>query len=150
NPVIGNPNLKIPFTHLFNVSYRNYIANSGVGINIDLNTRFVDDRVIVNTIQVQDAYNSLIYERHYRNINGSYMTGGYYTVTKQLSNHKYLFTLSGNIDHQHDAGMSNNVKNISSLWTFKQKLGMKINPTEKFEVNPSVSYIYSTYDNNLP
>lgn len=99
---------------------------------------------------MQDAYNSLKYERHYLNIGGSYTTAAYLSLTKQSANRKSSFSLNGNISYYRNPGMSNNIKNVSNQWTFREKLGMKINPTEKFEINPSFSYAYSRSDNTLP
>ena len=150
NTFTGNPELKPVLSHSISTSYSNYFPNSKFGVSANLGTTLFEDKIISNIIQVQDAYNSLKYERYYLNINGSSSTSANISINKQSVSRKSSFSLTGNINYQHNPGMSNNIRNTSDQWTFREKLGMRINPSEKIEINPSFSYIYSRSDNTLP
>jgi len=150
NPVVGNPKLKVAFNHSLNADYDNYYPNSRVRINASMNTTYYDNRVITDIVQTSDSYNSLKYEKRFLNTNGTYRVSTNYGLTKQLSDRRYNLALTGNIDNQKNAGMTNHVKNISRQWTFLEKFALRSNPTENMEINPSVAYIFSKNDNSLP
>lgn len=150
NPVVGNPNLKVTFNHSINTSYNNYIANEKLNYSINANATFVENSVVRNTVQIADAYNSLKNETRYINIAGVYRINANYSISKQLSNRKYNLAYNGNIYHNHGVSMSNNIKNITTTWTFNQRFGPRINPTEWLEINPNVSYAFTKSNNTLP
>lgn len=150
NPVVGNPNLKVTFNHTINTVYNNYISNLKLNYTINTNTIFTEDAVVRNVVQVRDDYNSLKNETRYLNLGGVYRINGNYSITKQLANRKYNLSLSGNIAHNHGVSMSNNIKNITTTWTFNERLGPRLNPTTWLEVNPFVSYTFIKSNNTLP
>jgi uncharacterized membrane protein YgcG len=147
NPIIGNPNLKPSFTHSINTEYNNYIVNSKLNISANINTRFVSNQIVTNTLQVPtviisgtDTVNNRINETYYTNLNGSYSVNGNYNISKQLDDRKYNLSLIGNVTYNHRVSMSNNVQNTTTTWRFNERFGPRINPTERIEVNPFVSY----------
>lgn len=150
NPVVGNPDLKVTFNHSINTNYNNYIANSKLNYSLNMNATFIDNSVVRNTVQIADAYNSLKNETRYININGVYRINGNYSISKQLNNRKYNLSYSGNVLHNHGVSMSNNIENITTTWSFSQRFGPRINPTEWLEVNPNIAYNYIKSDNTLP
>ncbi|HCN83781.1 MAG TPA: hypothetical protein DIT07_09190 [Sphingobacteriaceae bacterium] len=149
NTTIGNPNLKPAFSHSVNSYYYLYAPKSRVGVDISFTTIFYEGRIITNIIQTADAYNSLKYEKHYLNINGTNRTGLNYTFSKQAANFTHGVTFTGSIDHLHNIGLSNNLKNVSSQWTFIESLRLRISPVEKFELGPAISYSYYQSDNSI-
>lgn len=150
NPVVGNPDLKVTFNHSINTNYNNYIANSKLNYSLSMNATFIDNSVVRNTVQIADAYNSLKNETRYININGVYRINGNYSISKQLNNRKYNLSYSGNVLHNHGVSMSNNIENITTTWSFNQRFGPRINPTEWLEVNPNIAYSYIKSNNTLP
>lgn len=150
NPIVGNPNLKVTFNHSINTSYNNYIANAKLNYSLNTNVSFIENSVVRNIVQIADAYNSLKNETRFVNINGVYRINANYSVSKQLSNRKYNLAYNGNIYHNHGVSMSNNIKNITTTWSFNQRFGPRINPTEWLEVNPNVSYSFTKSNNSLP
>jgi hypothetical protein len=149
-PVVGNPDLKATLNHVISMAYGLYSPNTRFGITTNINTTFYQNRVVNNIVQIKENYDSYRYETRFININGAYQTAGNYTISKQAANRKYSLSLTGNISHAHYIGMSNNEKNISSQWSFLQKLSPKVNPGKNFEINPSVSYWFQKADNSLP
>ncbi len=150
NPVVGNPDLKVTFNHSINTNYNNYIANAKLNYSININSTFIENSVVRNTVQIADAYNSLKNETRYTNINGVYRINGNYSVSKQLNNRKYNLSYSGNVLHNHGVSLSNNVENVTTTWNFSQRFGPRINPTEWLEVNPNISYSSTKSNNTLP
>ena len=150
NPVVGNPDLKVTFNHSISTNYNNYIANSRLNYSLNMNASFIDNAVVRNVVQIQDAYNSLKNETRYTNINGTYRINGNYSISKQLNNRKYNLSLSGNASYNHNLSMSNNVINTTRTWNFSERFGPRINPNEWLEVNPNVSYTFTKSDNTLP
>jgi len=150
NPIVGNPNLKVTFNHSINTSYNNYIANSKLNYSINGNATFIQNSVARNNVIIPDAYNSLINETRYVNLNGAYRMNGNYSISKQLANRKYNLAFRGNVSYNHGVSMSNNIVYNTDAWVFYEKFGPRINPAEWVEVNPSISYNFTKSNNNLP
>ncbi len=150
NIVVGNPGLKLAVTHTLSSNYDTYMPNSRFGFNAGLSAVFYNNRVITNNVQVADAYNSFKYERRFANLSGSYRLGGNYSVSKALSNRKYSFFFMGNVDRRYDKGINNNQSNSAKQWIFTERLGSRMTPVTSIEINPSVSYNFSSSDNTLP
>lgn len=150
NPVVGNPNLKVTFTHSINTSYNNYIANSKLNYSINGNAIFVKNSVARNNVLISDGKNGLINETRYVNLNGAYRINGNYSISKQLNNRKYNLAFRGNISYNHGASMSNNILYETDVYVFYEKFGPRITPYDWLEVNPSVSYNFTKSNNSLP
>jgi hypothetical protein len=149
NPIVGNPNLKVAFTHSLDGQYSNYIANSKLNYDLRLRATNTENQVSNNTVQIRDIYNSLKNETRYININGNQSYNADYTIAKQLSGRKYSLALSGNIENSRRVSMSNNVVNTAVTWGFKESFGPRINPTTWLEINPYLSYDINKTDYSL-
>jgi uncharacterized membrane protein YgcG len=155
NPVVGNPNLLSTFVHSVNATYNNYIANSKLNFNVNLNGSMTENAVISNNVQIVDQSVNLptpvyITETRYLNTNGVYKIGGNYSVSKQLSDRKYNLSFSGSASYDHRLSMYTSLKNINTVQTFIERVGPRMNPNDWFEINPNVSYNYTKSDNSLP
>ncbi len=142
-PVIGNPDLKVAFTHALVGQYSNYIANSKLNYNLRFNTSFTENQVVNNTVPIKDVYGSVKNEIRYVNINGNNKQSLDYTISKQSSDRKYNLSLTGSIDKNKRVAMNNNNITTSDTWGFKESLGPRINPTDWLEINPYVSYDFN-------
>ena len=150
NVIIGNPDLKIRFNHVINTIYDNYIGNTQLYYSIGLNVQFIENAVSRNITQIADSYNSLKNEIRYVNVHGVHRINSHYVIAKRLNNKKYNLSYSGDISHVRGVSMSNNIENISSIWSLEQTFGPRINPTDWFEINPSISYMFTKFNNSLP
>lgn len=150
NPVVGNPDLKVAFTHAISFQYSNYIANAKLNYNLNINSSFTENQVSNNTVQIKDVYNSLRNETRYVNINGNSSRNADYSITKSLNNRAYSLAFSGNIANANRVSMSNNIKNSAVTWGFKESFGPRINPTSWLEINPYISYDYNKTNYSLP
>jgi len=141
SPVVGNPNLKATFNHSINTSYNNYLANSKLNYSINMNATFIDNSVIRNSVPIiQDGVTA--YETRFTNASGVYRVGGNYSISKQLANRKYNLSLSGSVNHNHNAAMARDVSYTTSSWNMNNRFGPRINPNEWIEVNPNVGYSF--------
>lgn len=153
NPIVGNPNLLASFAHTINANYNNYIANSKLNYSVNLSTTLTDNAVIRNVIQLPDpavaGKNSFINETRYLNTNGVYRFNANYSISKQLNDRRYNLSFSGSVNLDHRLSMTDNQKNITDVWTFIERVGPRINPTEWFEINPNVSFNRTTAVNSF-
>jgi hypothetical protein len=149
NPIVGNPNLKVTFTHSINTTYNNYIANSKLNYSINGNAVFVKNTVARNNVLISDGKYGLINETRYVNLNGSYRINGNYSISKQLSNRKYNLSFNGRVSYNHGVSMSNNILYSTDAYVFYEKFGPRISPAEWVEINPSVSYNFTKSNNTL-
>ncbi|RZM27885.1 MAG: TonB-dependent receptor [Pedobacter sp.] len=140
NPVVGNPNLKPSFRHTIAAQYNNYIANSKLNLSANVNTSFINNQIVSNTVQIRDNFNTFKNETRYVNLSGIYTVNGNYNIAKQLADRKYNLSLIGNVTYGHGISMSNNEENVTTTWRFNQRFGPRINPNESIEVNPFIAY----------
>ncbi|MDQ8054405.1 MAG: outer membrane beta-barrel protein [Pedobacter sp.] len=150
NPIVGNPNLKVSFTHSINTSYNNYIANSKLNYSVNGNVMFLKNSVARNNVLISDGKNNLVNETRYVNLNGAYRMSGNYSISKQLNDRKYNLAFRGIVSYNHGVSMSNNILYFTDSYVFFEKFGPRITPYEWVEVNPSVSYNFTKSNNSLP
>jgi Outer membrane protein beta-barrel family/Carboxypeptidase regulatory-like domain len=144
NPVLGNPNLKASFRHSVYAQYNNYLANSKLNLSANINSFITKNQVSRNYILVTDPVYGRVYETQYLNMNGNHGVNGNYNIQKQLSNRKYILILNGTIGYNQSKAMSSNVAYTAITWRFNERFGFKINPVQWFEINPNISFDYTS------
>lgn len=151
NAIVGNPALKVAFTHSLNSQYSNYIANSRINYELRFNTLFTENQVVSNVVEIRDpqAFGSFKNETRYVNLNGNRSNNADYSMSKQLSDRRYNLNLSGNIQNSNRVSMSNNQINTAKTWGFKQSFGPRMTPKPWFDINPYVSFDYNKTDFSL-
>ena len=151
NAIVGNPELKVAFTHGVNAQYSNYIANSRINYELRLISSFTEDQVVNNVVEIRDpgAFGVFRNETRYVNLNGNNSTIGDYSISKQLSDRRYNLSFFGNIINSNRVSMSNNQINSSKTWGFKQSFGPRMTPKPWFDINPFVSYDFNKIDFSL-
>ena len=149
NAIVGNPDLLATFNHGIVLKYNNYLSDSKLNYNVSLNSTFTENAVIRNVVQVLNSDSIYNNETRFVNTAGVYRVGGNYSINKGLADRKYNLALSGSVNHNHLISLSNGVRNVSSTWSFNQRFGPRINPTEWFEINPQVSYNVTQSSNSI-
>ncbi|GAB2979768.1 TonB-dependent receptor [Mucilaginibacter puniceus] len=159
NIVIGNPNLKPSLSNSVNLRYNNYLANSKVSISASVQGSLTNNSVSTNTSQIISLIDTAdaskgsksINQTEYVNINGSHNITGNYSLSKQLNNRRYNLSLNGGVTYGYTNAFSNNVAYHTTSWSFNQRFGPRLQPTDNIEINPYVSYVltrqYSTTRN---
>jgi len=149
-PVLGNEKLKPSFRHSINTSYNNYISRSKLTFQTNGQVTITENRVISNIVDLRDSIYGYIKETRYINKGGSYSANGNYSISKQLADRKYSVSLNGFVNFNNNVSMSNDVDNTGRTWTFEQRFRTQVNPTEWFEMNPSLKFNYLKADFSLP
>ncbi|WP_256006964.1 outer membrane beta-barrel protein [Pedobacter deserti] len=152
NPVLGNSDLKATFVHGLRARYDNYIANAKLNYSVNANLSFTDNAVVQNRVDTNNTINGKpvrVIETRFINMDGVYRVGGNYNISKQLSNRRYNLQLNGSVNYNRGVGISNGLENINRQLTIDQRFGPRINPADWFEINPHVSYTYSSSRNTV-
>jgi Outer membrane protein beta-barrel family/CarboxypepD_reg-like domain len=153
NTIVGNPNLRVAFTHSLNSQYSNYIANSRINYELRLNSSFTENQVVSNVLVIRDtspgAAFSIRNETQYVNLNGNRNNNADYSISKQLADRKYSLNFSGNVISSNNVSMSNNEVNNAKTLGFKNSFGPRMTPKPWFDVNPYVSFDYNKTDYSL-
>ncbi len=158
-PLVGNPNLKVAFTHSINAQYGNYLANSKLNLTLGLNTSISENAVTSNQVTIDNikvdpvsgkTYNNQIRETRYVNLNGGKSSGASYGIQKSFNNRKYSLSLTGTVNNSHRLTMDNSKVYPSDTWQFTESFGPRINPTTWLEINPYASYDYSKATYTIP
>lgn len=150
NAIVGNPNLKVAFVHGVNAQYGNYIANSALQYQFNLNAQFTDNQVTSNSVTVPDVFNSFKRETRYLNVDGNHSHTLGYNLQKSFSDRRFSFRLSGTVNQTDQITFSDNIRGVASRWDITESLGPQINPTTWLEINPEVSYRTDKTDVTLP
>ncbi|MFC5284248.1 TonB-dependent receptor [Pedobacter alpinus] len=142
-PIVGNPDLKVAFTHAAVGEYSNYIANAKFNYNIRFNASFTENQVTSNTFQIRDFNKSFINEVRYVNVQGNNRQSADYTFSKQTNDRKYNFSFTGSVDRSKRVALSNGIRNTSENWGFKESFGPRVSPAAWIDINPYVSFDYN-------
>jgi hypothetical protein len=149
NPVIGNPNLKTAFRNYLRLDFNNYIIDSKITIYARVSTSFTKNQVIRNNTFVEDSYNSLKRVTRFANANGNYNYNGEYNFSKRFKENTYGISFNGNIDFNNTVSLNRDEENIGKTWSFRQRLGLDLNPKEWLEITPNIRYNTSKTDFSL-
>jgi hypothetical protein len=149
NIVIGNPNLKPSLSNSLQLRYNNYLANSKVNISAGVTGSLTNNSVATNTSQILSNIvpgdpskgQKSINQTEYVNIHGTHNISGNYSLSKSLNDRRYSLSLNGSVTYGYTNLFSNNIAYHTTNWTFNQRFGPRLQPTENIEINPYVSYV---------
>lgn len=148
--LVGNPNLNSSFSHTLNANYNSSNVEKRTSFLFRLQASAVDNRVVTNTILIPDAYGSFKREIQYQNADGTYSYSGNYNWQKAFADRQYTFRLSGTVAYNRNVSFADNLRNFSGESSFRQGLGVQINPGEWLEFSPNFYYRYSRINYTLP
>ena len=148
---IGNPNLKPSISHNLNMSYNNFNFVSGKVIFTNLTLSTIRNQ-IVNKTAKRDNYGSTIAIPE--NVNGYYNVLGFYAYSKPYKNRKYVITVNGSLNYNHNISLTDSVmvagntlvQNLNrnkingNNWIVTQGLNFEYNYKEILELGTGVSY----------
>jgi hypothetical protein len=134
---IGNPNLKPAMNHNINVSFNNFNFISGKVLFTNLTFSTIKNQIVNNTINQGNAGAQLTKPE---NVNGYYNIMGFYTFSKPYKNRKYVITLNGTANYNHNVNLINSEKIIGSNWIISQGTTFEYNIKDWFTLGTGVSY----------
>ncbi len=141
----GNPDLKPEFFHNVSLSFNSFNLLSGSTFFTGLNLNTVQHKIVNNTILLGTNGAQLTRPE---NISGGYSVSGFYTFAKPYQLNKYVFSLNGSVNYNHDPILVNNKKAVNTNWFISQELVFAY--TNKWmELSSGVNYGLSTSQNIL-
>ncbi len=148
--LLGNSSLNSSFSHTLNANYNSSNVEKRTSFLFRLQASAVDNRVVTNTLLIPDAYDSFKREIRYQNADGTYSYSGNYNWQKAFADRQYTLRLSGSAGYNRNVSFADNIRNFSGESTFRQGLGLQINPGEWLEFSPNFYYRYSRINYTLP
>jgi hypothetical protein len=155
NIVVGNPNLKPSLTNGLNLQYNNYFPNSRFNVSVNGNGTYKTNEVTSNVVQVtqiltpavgtpgtpgyKPAVGKTYNVTNFVNLTGDENIFGNYNISKQLADRRYNLALNGTVNYRYNTFETNNQLAHTTGWSFTERFGPRINPTDNIEINPYVS-----------
>ncbi len=151
NTTIGNPNLKPSINHNLNLSYNNFNFVSGKVIFTNLTFSTIRNQIINKTAKRDGTGSSISIPE---NANGYYNLLGFYAYSKPYKNRKYVITLNGSVNYNHNISLTDSVfisgnsikqnldinKINGNNWIITQGLVFEFNYKEWLELGTGISY----------
>jgi hypothetical protein len=136
NVVLGNPNLKPAINHSVNLTYNNFNFISGKVLFTNLIFTTVKNQIVNNTTLDGLGKQTSTPE----NINGYYNVLGFYTFSKPYKNRRYVITLNGSANYNHNVNMFNSSRITGQNWVLSQGFVFEFNHKEWLELGTGVNY----------
>ena len=151
NTTVGNPNLKPSINHNLNLSYNNFNFVSGKVIFTNLTFSTIKNQIIYKTAKRDSIGSSISIPE---NANGYYNALGFYAYSKPFKNRKYVITLTGSLNYNHNISLTDSVfisanslkqnldvnKINGNNWIITQGFVFEFNYKEWLELGTGISY----------
>ena len=132
----GNPNLKPSMNHNLNFSYNNFNFISGKVLFTNFTFSTIRNQIVNNTINKGAGRQLSIPE----NVNGYYNLLGFYVYSRPYKNRKYVLSLRGTANYNHNINLIDSIRNIGSNWVIGQGFTFEYNYKEILELGAGVNY----------
>ncbi len=144
---VGNPNLKPSINNNINLSYNNFNFISGKVLFTNLTLSTIKNQIVNNTTQIDNTGAQLTKPK---NVNGYYNALGFYTFSKPYKNRKYVLTVNGSLNYNHNVNLVNSQKVIGSNWVVSQGVTFEYNIKDWFTLGTGLDYSLNDvkYKNN--
>lgn len=133
----GNPDLKPSFNHNFRAFFNNFNPTGGNSIFVGMRANMIHNRIVNNNMRIDSSGAQLSIPE---NVNGNYGLSGFYHVGQPFQNRRYVISLNGNLNYNHDVGLVDSRKNVGNNWVATQRLNLEFNYKEWLELNMSGAY----------
>ncbi|MBK9483890.1 MAG: outer membrane beta-barrel protein [Chitinophagaceae bacterium] len=148
---VGNPNLKPSINHNLNLSYNNFNFITGKVIFTNLTVSTIRNQIVNKTAR-RDSLGSVISIPE--NVNGYYNVLGFYAYSMPYKNRKYVLTLNGSLNFNHNISLTDSVRIIGNSleqnlnrrkingnnWIITQGFNFEYNYKEILELGTGISY----------
>lgn len=132
----GNPSLKPSMNHNLNFSYNNFNFISGKVLFTNFTFSTIRNQIVNNTINRGAGRQLSIPE----NVNGYYNLLGFYVYSRPYKNRKYVLSLRGTVNYNHNINLIDSIRNIGSNWVVGQGFTFEYNYKEILEFGAGVNY----------
>lgn len=136
NAKAGNPGLRPSVTHNLNFSYNNFNIISGKVLFSNLTFSTTRNKIVYNTINRGGGSQLSIPE----NVNGYYNVLGFYAYSRPYKNRKYVLTLNGTANYNHNISLIDSSRIIGRNWIVNQGFTFEFNYKDWLELGAGISY----------
>lgn len=147
----GNPGLKPAINHNLNLSFNNFNFISGKVLFTNISFSTIKNQIINKSARLNNAGNSISIPE---NVNGYYNVLGFYTFSKPYKNRKYVLTLNGSVNFNHNINLTDSVEltgnsliqnlNINKItgknWVISQGFVFEFNYKDWLELGAGINY----------
>ncbi|HUS03663.1 MAG TPA: outer membrane beta-barrel protein [Chitinophagaceae bacterium] len=133
----GNPNLKPSINHSVNLFYNNFNFTSGRVLFSSLSFSKIQNQIVNNTVLVGSSGAQLTTPE---NVNGYYNVSGFYNFSKPYNNRRYVISLNGILNFNHNINLVDQAKNIGKNWVVGQGVNIEFNHKEWLELAVGGNY----------
>lgn len=151
NAYAGNPDLKPSINHNVNLSYNNFNFVSGKVIFTNLTFSTIRNQIVNKTAKLGNNGSAISIPE---NVNGYYNVLGFYAFSKPFKNRRYVITLNGSVNYNHNVNLTDSVLltgnslkqdlNLNKIngnnWILSQGVNFEFNYKEWLELGTGVSY----------
>jgi len=134
----GNPFLKPSSNHNLNFSFNNFNIVSGRILFTNLTLSTIKNQIVNNTINLDSTGSRQLSIPE--NVNGYYNVLGFYAFSKPYKNRKYVITLNGSANYNHNINLIDSNRSIGSNWILNQGVVFEFNYKDWLELGAGVSY----------
>jgi hypothetical protein len=133
----GNPNLKPALNHNINFSFNNFNFISGKVLFTNITFSTIRNQIVNNITQENNAGAQ---RTKPQNVNGFYNINTFYTFSKPYKNRKYVITLNGTANYNHNINLIENEKIVGSNWIISQGAVFEYNIKQWFTLGSGITY----------
>jgi len=136
NITLGNPNLKPSMNHSMNLSFNNFNFISGKVLFTNVSFSTIKNQIVYNNINNGAGRQLSIPE----NVNGYYNLLGFYVYSRPYKNRKYVISVRGTANYNHNINLVDSIRNIGENWVISQGLNFEYNYKDILELGTGISY----------
>ncbi len=136
NITIGNPALRPSVNNNINLTYTNFNFITGKVLFTNLNISTIKNQIVNNTIN-KGAGRKLSIPQ---NVNGYYNMMGMYTFSRPYKNRKYVITVNGSANLNHNINLIDSIKTVGQNWIVSQGFVFEYNLKEWLELGSGINY----------
>ena len=133
----GNPFLKPAINHNINISFNDFNIVTGRVVFTNITFSTIQNQIINNIISRGGLGAQLSMPE---NVQGYFNVGGFYTFSKPFKKRKYVLTLNGNVNYNHNINLVDSIRNIGQNWIASQGFIMEYNYKTWLEFGLGASY----------
>ena len=133
----GNPNLKPSTNHNLNMSFNNFNMISGKVFFSNLNFSTVQNQIVYRNTAIGNSGAQLSAPE---NVNGYYNANAFYMFSRPYKNRRYVISLNGNLNFNHNINLVDNARTIGNNWVAGQGMNFEFNHKDWLELGAGISY----------
>lgn len=143
----GNPDLKPEIYHNMSIIYNNLNFISGRVLFMGTNLGIIHNQIVNNNIRLGNGGAQLSIPV---NEDGYYNASGFYTYSKPFQNRRYVFTLNGSANFNHNITLIDSARNVGKNWIASQGAQFEFNHKDWLEWTAGARYGLNSTRYSLP